>query len=454
MIIFIGPKKKGRTGFVMDNNDDVIQLVRQFLRIDTSNPPGNEEKAVLFLEAILKKEGISSSIFSPSPGRANIMAQIAGKKKGKSVIFLSHIDVVPAREDEWDTDPFGGALRNNFVYGRGAIDMKTQALCQLLAFIRYSKDGLMPERDIIYLATCDEEVGGKYGVEYMLKKVPQLKDASFVFSEGGFIKEEAGFVHAQVSVSEKKLSQFIVKATGTGGHGSIPHKDSANEKVINASARILSYKWPLTPTAVASAYIDGIFKAKKERGYDFKNLAEALKNKRFRTHMEEVPLYNALLRNTVTPTILRGGEKINVIPTEASVSFDARLLPTEKHEDFFKRVGQLAGSDVEVLRVNESVSKPVPSSYNNSYFKGIRHVIESIEGQDLPVLPYITTGATDLRYFRDLGITAYGFFPITLSSDEILRMHGKNERISVANIHKGLEGTYRILKFLGAYNAL
>jgi acetylornithine deacetylase/succinyl-diaminopimelate desuccinylase-like protein len=130
------------------------------------------------------------------------------------------------------------------------------------------------------------------------------------------------------------------------------------------------------------------------------------------------------------------------------------LLPTEKHEAFFKKVGQLAGKDVEVLRVNESVSKPALSSYNNSYFKGIRHVMESIEGQDLPVLPYITTGATDLRYFRDLGITAYGFFPITLSSDEILRMHGKNERISVANIHKGLEGTYRILKFLGAYNAL
>ena len=266
----------------MNNNNDVVQLVRQFLRIDTSNPPGNEEKAVLFLEAILKKEGINSRIYSPSPGRANIMARIEGKKKGKPVILLSHIDVVPAKEDEWDTDPFGGELINGFVYGRGAIDMKTQALCQLLAFIRYARDGVTPERDIIYLATCDEEVGGKYGVEYMLKKVPQLRSASFVLSEGGFIKEEEGFAHAQVSVAEKKLSQFIIKATGTGGHGSVPHKDSANEKVINASARILSYQWPLKPTAVASAYIDGIFKGKKEKGYTFKNLREALKNKRFR----------------------------------------------------------------------------------------------------------------------------------------------------------------------------
>jgi acetylornithine deacetylase/succinyl-diaminopimelate desuccinylase-like protein len=439
---------------VMNNSSDVVQLVRQFLRIDTSNPPGNEERAVLFLEAILKKEGINSSIFSPSPGRANIMARIAGKKKGKPVILLSHIDVVPANENDWDTDPFGGALINGFVYGRGAIDMKTQALCQLLAFIRYNQDGVTPERDMIYLATCDEEVGGKYGVEYMLKKVPQFRNASFVLSEGGFIKEEGDFTHAQVSVAEKKLSQFIIKASGTGGHGSIPHKDSANEKIINASARILSYQWPLKPTAVASAYLDGIFKGKKEKGYVFGQLKEALKNKRFRDYMEDVPLYNALLRNTVTPTILKGGEKINVIPTESSASFDARLLPTEKHEAFFKRIGQLAGKDVELLRVNESVGKTAPSGYNNSYFKGIRSVVEGMERKDLPVLPYITTGATDLRYFRDLGITAYGFFPIILSSDEILRMHGKNERISVENIHKGLEGTYQIVQFLGLHNAL
>jgi acetylornithine deacetylase/succinyl-diaminopimelate desuccinylase-like protein len=454
MIIFTEPKKREKTGSLMNNNDEVVQLVRRFLRIDTSNPPGDEEKAVLFLEAILKKEGIDSKIYSPSRGRANIMARITGKKRGKPVILLSHIDVVPAKKDEWDADPFGGELIDGFVYGRGAIDMKTQALCQLLAFIRYGKGGTTPERDMIYLATCDEEVGGKYGVEYMLKKVPGLKDASFVLSEGGFIKEEEGFAHAQISVTEKKLSQFIVEATGTGGHGSIPHRDSASEKVINASARILSHKWPLTPTAVASAYIEGIFKGRKKSGYNYGNLKEALKDKNFRARMEEVPLYNALLRNTITPTILKGGEKINVIPTESSVSFDARLLPTEKHEGFFKRIRQLAGKDVDVVRVNQSVSRPAPSGYNNSYFKGIRNVVESMEGENLPILPYITTGATDLRYFRDLGITAYGFFPITLSSDDFLKMHGKNERISVENIHKGLEGTYQIVRFLGSHNVL
>jgi len=170
--------------------------------------------------------------------------------------------------------------------------------------------------------------------------------------------------------------------------------------------------------------------------------------------MEETPLYNALLRNTVTPTLLKGGEKINVIPTEASISFDARILPTQNHYTFFKKIERLAGKDVEVKRVNEFVSRPTPSGYNTDYFRGIRDVVRDMEGKHMPVLPYITTGATDLRYFRDQGITAYGFFPITLSSDEIIRMHGKNERISVENIHKGLEGTYRIVEFLGSHNVL
>ncbi|HVN97677.1 MAG TPA: M20/M25/M40 family metallo-hydrolase [Syntrophorhabdaceae bacterium] len=437
----------------MNHDHDIVQLTRQFLRINTTNPPGNEEEAVLFLEAILKKEGIGSTVFSPSSGRANIMARIEGKRKGKPVILLSHIDVVPASLDEWEHDPFGGELVDGFVYGRGAIDMKTQAVCQLLAFIEYGKCGVTPQRDIIFLATCDEEVGGKYGVEYMLKKVPQLRNASFVLSEGGFIKESQGFSHAQVSVAEKKLSRFALKATGTGGHGSVPHKDSANEKIIKACARIISYEWPIRPTAVSSAYLHGIFKGEKKKGYTFKSIEEALKNKRFREALEAVPLYNAQLKNTVTPTILKGGERINVIPTQSSAHFDARLLPIQKRESFFRKIEKLAGRDVRVVREDESISEPTPSGYDNRYFRGMSAVIKTTERYDLAVLPYITTGATDLRYFRDLGITAYGFFPVTLSDDEILRMHGKNERISVENIHRGLSGVYEIVKFLGSQDA-
>jgi acetylornithine deacetylase/succinyl-diaminopimelate desuccinylase-like protein len=300
------------------------------------------------------------------------------------------------------------------------------------------------------LATCDEEVGGVFGVEYMLKKVPALKNAAFVFSEGGFIKEEDGFVHAQISVSEKRLSQFVIKASGTGGHGSIPHNDIASEKVIRAAANILSYSWPVKPTPVASAYMKGVFENREKNRSGFRDLRSALSNKKLKAYIEKVPLYNALLKNTVTPTILKGGDKINVIPTESSISFDARLLPTEKHEKFFRKIKALAGKDVTVERVSDYTGKPAPSGYNSVYFRGIKKVIGHIAGNSVPVLPYITTGATDLRYFRDNGVTAYGFFPFVVPGDDILRMHGRNERISVDNVHRGLEGAYQIIRFLGS----
>lgn len=429
--------------------DYAVELLREFIRIDTTNPPGHEEKAILFLEDILKKEGIQSEVFRPVADRANILARIKGKKKGGPMILLGHVDVVPANADDWDVDPFGGELKDGYIYGRGAVDMKAQTICQLLAFIQLHKAGVVPERDIIFLATCDEEVGGQNGVEYMLNKVEELKSASFVLSEGGCIIEENGHLHAQVSVAEKKLSQFMIKATGIGGHGSMPNKNNANEKIVRASQAILSYEWPFKPTNIVNTYLNGILKGKKVNGFTFKGLKESLNNKRFKDFIENNPVYNALLRNTVTLTILKAGEKINVIPDESFAYFDARLLPTEKHEHFFKKINSLAGKDIQVVRIGSEISEPAPSGYNTPLFKGIKGVVNKTKGV-IPVLPFITTGATDLRYFRNLGVTAYGFFPATIAVDDILRMHGKNERISIESLQEGLEGTYGIVKFLAS----
>jgi acetylornithine deacetylase/succinyl-diaminopimelate desuccinylase-like protein len=431
--------------------ETAVRLTQELIRIDTTNPPGNEEKAVLFMEDILKREGIPSEIFSPAPGRANILARIRGKQKGNPAMLLCHLDVVPANPDEWEVDPFGGVIREGFLYGRGAIDMKTQAICQLMAFIELHRQGVVPERDLIFLGTCDEEVGGQNGVEFMLKEVPDLRDASFVLSEGGHIMVEEGRAHAQVSVAEKKLAQFMVRATGTGGHGSTPHKDSATEKVIRAAGAILSCPWPLKATAVASAYLNGVLRGTRGKGFVFKNLRDALRNRNFRNFIEENPVYNALLRNTVTLTILKGGEKVNVIPTESTASFDARLLPSESHERFFKKIRRLAGKDVEISRIGGGMSEPAPSGFNTPYFGGIRRIVAGMNDA-IPALPFVTTGATDLRYFRNLGVIAYGFFPVTLSKEELLNMHGKNERISLENVREGLEGTYEIVKLLASIN--
>lgn len=429
--------------------DRTIELLRDFLRIDTTNPPGNEEKAALFIQEFLRREGIASEIYQAQPGRANILSRIKGKTGGKPVILLGHIDVVPAKRDEWCCDPFAAEVRDGFLYGRGTIDMKAQVICQLASFVELALQGTPPKRDIIFLATCDEEVGGNHGVEFMLDRVPELKDASFVLSEGGNMFEENGSVHAQISVTEKKLSQFILKASGKGGHGSMPHADNANEKIVAAAQRILSYKWPLKAMPVTTAYLDGVLRDLVIGNARFPGLKKALRSKRWQSYLERNEIYNSILRNTVTLTILRGGEKVNVIPSESCAYFDSRLLPTETHERFFSKMKKLAGSNIVIERIGEKIPSPGSSRYNTLFFQGIKEAIQSVKG-NIPVLPFVTTGATDMRYFRDLGIPSYGFFPVTLTKEEHMRMHSKDERISLANIREGLEGSRAILKFLAS----
>ncbi|HOP85640.1 MAG TPA: M20/M25/M40 family metallo-hydrolase [Syntrophorhabdaceae bacterium] len=431
----------------MYEEDYAVKILSDFIKINTSNPPGNEEEAVEFLDSILTKEGLETQIYLPVKKRANLLSKIKGRKKGKPIVLLSHIDVVPANPDEWDVHPFSGEIKDGFIYGRGAIDMKSQTISQLFAFIDLYKKGIVPERDLIFLATCDEEVGGKNGIEYMLNEVKELQEASFVLSEGGSFIEENGFIHAQIAVAEKKISQFMLKAHGQGGHGSMPSQDSANEKVIKASYEIISHKWPIKVTGVVNSYLNGILKDKTIEGVRFNTLKEGLKNKKIREALEANPLFNALLRNTVVPTILKSGEKINVIPSEATIYFDARLLPQENKENFFSRIKKLCGKDVEVIMLDGSAVDPKPSSYNTEYFKGIKETIRRSKG-DIPVLPCLLTGASDLRYFRNLNIPAYGFFPAVFDKEEILKMHGKNERISVENFINAIEMTKDIVNFL------
>ncbi len=434
----------------MKQSEEGIDLLRSLIRIDTSNPPGNEEAAVQFIEAWLGKEGIASEIFSPAPARGNLVARLKGKKTGEPIVLLGHIDVVPAAEAEWVEHPFSGAVRDGCIYGRGAVDMKSDVAAQLLAFACLKREGITPERDIILLITGDEETGGELGVAYMLQKIDELSDAAFVLSEGGSIIEEEGVLHAQVSVAEKKICQFMIRAHGTGGHASMPHKDNANDKIVRAANRIAAYTWPVRRNRVAARYLTGILKDKKFKEFTFSTLSDALRRKSFRAFVENNPVYNALLRNTTALTILKSGVKVNVIPTEAEATFDARILPDEEHEHFLAQVQKVAGPEVEVVPLSRGDS--IPSRYNTDFFKAIRRVVRTRKG-NIPVLPFITTGATDLRYFRQIGVTAYGFSPITLSRSELLSMHSINERISVESFTQGLDATYALVKELATQSA-
>ena len=425
----------------------VVRALSDLIKIDTSNPPGKEDKAVRFIEAMLRKEGIESQIYSPQPLRANILARLKGKKPGKPIVLLGHIDVVPARKDVWSVPPFGGVVKDGFVYGRGAIDMKSQVICLLFAFIGLHRQEITPSRDIIFLATADEETAGKLGIAYVMEKVSELKSASFVLSEGGTISEDEGFLHAQVSVAEKKVCQFMLMAKGTGGHGSMPHGDNANDKIIRAAVRVISAKAPLRTIGLVRRYLTGMLRGGKIGNFRFASLKEALVDKKFLAYVEGDPQLNAILRDTVASTMLESGEKVNVIPTEATAQFDARILPDASHDAFLRRMQKIAGPEVEVVLTGRTDSAVSP--YDTPYFREIASAVRSLKG-DIPVLPSLTTGATDLRHFRNLGIPAYGFFPITMTKEEQKGMHGLNERISVANLMEGLAGTEEIVSRLAA----
>jgi acetylornithine deacetylase/succinyl-diaminopimelate desuccinylase-like protein len=429
--------------------DAAVGLLSDLIRLDTSNPPGNEEAAVQFIEALLKKEGIKSDIYLPAPRRGNILARIKGKKPGKPVVLLGHLDVVPAHDEGWAAPPFGGIVKDGFVYGRGAIDMKSQVACHLLAFIDLKRSGIRPERDLIFLATADEETSGPLGVEHMLEKVADLRDSSFVFSEGGFIMEEEGGLHARVSVGEKQVCWFRMQARGRGGHGSMPHKDNANEKIVKSAMRVISESRPLRATPIVTRYMNGLFKGKRFGNMTFSSLREALKNKAFRSFVENDPALKSLLGNSVALTMLQSGDKVNVIPPEATAFFDARILPDVKHEAFLDQMRKTAGPEVEIALVNRSDS--VPSPYNTPYFRSIAKTVRSVSGP-IPVLPFMTTGATDLRHFRSLGIPAYGLFPVALPKEEHMRMHAVNERIAVNSLGDGLKATQEIVRFLASYD--
>lgn len=426
-----------------------VVLLSDMIKLDTSNPPGNEEAAVQFIETLLKKEGIKSDVYMAEPGRANILARIKGKKPGRPVVLLGHLDVVPARDEGWLAPPFSGAVKDGFIYGRGAIDMKSQVVCHLLSFIDLARSGIVPERDLIFLATADEETSGPLGVQYMLEKVAALRESSFVLSEGGFITEEGGSPHARVSVSEKQVCWFRMNARGRGGHGSLPHKDSANDKIVRAAHRIISEKRPLRATPVVTRYMNGSLKGKRFGNMTFSSLRDALKNKAFRAYVENDPEFNSLLTNSVALTMLRSGDKVNVIPPESTAYFDARILPDVKHEAFLEGIRKTAGKDVEITLVDRPSS--VSSSYNMSYFRGFAKAVRKVRGP-IPILPFMTTGATDLRHFRNLGIPAYGFFPVSLPEEERMRMHAVNERLSIRSLGEGLQATAGIVRFLASYD--
>jgi acetylornithine deacetylase/succinyl-diaminopimelate desuccinylase-like protein/endonuclease/exonuclease/phosphatase family metal-dependent hydrolase len=427
--------------------DMAVDLMQQYLRVDTSNPPGNEIEAAKFLKRIFDQYGIENEIFEYKPGRANIIARIKGNRSKRPIILLSHTDVVTAEPAAWEVEPFSGVIRNGFIYGRGALDMKGEGLLHLMTMILLKREGPPLSRDVIFLGTADEEVNDEGSLWMIANKADLFKNAEYLLTEGGDNLLQNGAVKiVGVDVAEKAPFWLRLTATGLPGHGSRPVADSAANRLIRAMSRILEWETPVKLLPAVEKYFKDIAPLQKEPlRSQFANIGDSLKDAEFRRSLTSQREYNFLLRNTISITMLSGSKQTNVIPNTATCNIDVRLLPGENQQDFLKALTDvIADPAIKIENVNR-FKPPNSSSVDTELFSLIARRTKA-NHPNAVVTTKMLSGYTESQLYRQLGIIAYGWAPIYTMTEDDEGVHGNNERISVQNVRQGTREFYEIVR--------
>jgi acetylornithine deacetylase/succinyl-diaminopimelate desuccinylase-like protein len=427
--------------------DMAVDLMQQYLRVNTSNPPGNEIEAARFFKKIFDQHGIENEIFEYKPGRANIIARLKGNGSKRPIILLSHTDVVTAEPASWEVDPFAGVIKNGSIWGRGALDMKGEGLFHLMTMILLKQEGASLSRDVIFLGTADEEVNDEGSLWMIANKAHLFKDAEYLLTEGGDNLLEGGSVKiVGVDVAEKAPFWLRLTATGLPGHGSRPVADSASNRLIRAMNRILDWETPVKLLPAVEQFFKDVAPLQPEPWRSqFANVRESLKDPAFAKSLSSQREYNFLLRNTISITMLSGSKQTNVIPNTATCNLDVRLLPGESPEDFLKALtAVIADPSIKIENVNR-FKPPNSSPINTELFSLIaRKTKEKHPGA--VITTKMLSGYTESQLYRQLGITAYGWAPIYTTAEEDEGVHGNNERISVKNVREGTREFYEVVK--------
>ncbi len=314
---------------------EATEHLQTYLRIQTVNPPGNEIEGARFFKKIFDAEFIPCQVFEPSPGRGNLLATLKGNGKKKPLLLLNHIDVVPVEKERWTVDPFAGTIQNGYLYGRGALDDKSMGIIEMMALLILKRERIPLERDILFFAAADEETGGKLGIQWAMENVSSIGKVEFALNEGGYIiLNEAGIPDGyEISNGQKIVFQLQLKAKGTSGHASIPHADNPNVKLIHALEAVTKWETPYTILPMVKEYFSKIAPKQPpdERKY-FEDIEKSLSDASFLKRLISNPIYNAMVRDTISLTILQAGSKANVIPSESNATLDCRLIPGSSKE--------------------------------------------------------------------------------------------------------------------------
>lgn len=435
---------------------EALETIVGLVKLKTAQPEGNEILAARYLKTILDREGLASEIFEAEPGRANIVARVKGNGSKRPLLLLGHLDVVAVERDEWSFDPFGGEVKDGILYARGASDDKGVVAGSFHVVLELHRQGTPLDRDVIFLGVADEENGGTHGIDYMLEHHRDKIDAEFGINEGGkgVFDRDLNYVRFEIQTAEKTPTRIDLKASGTSGHGSIPLRDNPVGTLARAVSRLFDHQMPPSLNETTREYFRRLAEiSEPEKAAVFRAiLKENATPEDFNRLFELSPVYNSMIRTSIVPTMLHGGYLKNVIPSEARATVDIRALPGEDPEKLYSQLKRLMDEPAVDLVPHTITRTPHdPSPLSSNAFLGFERALARLF-PGVPVLPTMSTGATDSAQLRSAGIPTYGFGPARPEWDLASGIHGKDEYLYVRPFQDYVEVLWNVVLEIAGSN--
>jgi len=433
-------------------SEEAVGWLTELIRINTSNPPGNELAAARYLAGILEKEGIPAEVLESAPSRGVVIARLrssAVPDPTRALLLLGHLDVVGVQKERWSVDPFGGITKDGYLYGRGAIDDKGMVIANLAVLVALKRAGVRLDHDVIFLAEGDEEENGEFGMDFVINRHWDKIAAGFAINEGGRVIVKDGKVqYVGVQASEKIPVNVTVIATGSSGHGSVPRKDNAVVHLAAAVAKIGAYEAPARPNTITRRYFEELAKIEDPELAKWMRALETPERMEIaaRRLSEASPMWNSMLRDSVAPTMLSAGIRSNVVPSEARATLNIRLLPGDSVEPLVAELNKLVNDPPVRFEVKPLSREPAPpSSLESELYRTIARLSPEVFPGAI-VLPFMSTSATDSAQLRLHNVQAYGLLPFPLKEEDVRRMHADDERIPLDAFRKGIEYLSRVVE--------
>jgi acetylornithine deacetylase/succinyl-diaminopimelate desuccinylase-like protein len=432
-----------------------LDAYKELVEINTVTPSGDTGKAADAMAARLRAAGFPESdvqVFKPAPRKGNLVARLRGAGARKPILLLAHLDVVEARREDWSSDPFKLLEKDGYFYGRGTGDDKFMAATFVSNLIRYKQEGFKPDRDIIVALETDEEIGDRnsVGIQWLIKNHRDLIDAEFALNEGGGVGLRNGkALRNSVQTSEKVFVDYSVEVKNSGGHSSVPSKDNAIYHLAGGLTRLSQFDFPIKLNETTSAWLEEAAASEdKQIGTDMISVASGHPDPAAVARLSAKPVYNAQLRTTCVATLLEGGHADNALPQKAQANVNCRVLPGESIDEVQKTLVRVVADDQISVAPSLIDVQSTPSPLKPEILGAIKHVTAEF-WPGIPVIPIMSTGATDGRFLRNVGIPVYGTSGLASDIDDV-RAHGKDERVLVKSFYDGQEYLYQLVKLLSS----